>query len=135
MPTISPRNGTALRYASRISAFCHWRSSRAAVTAWPTFWATLRPPLGRARPSSMRPASCIVSVDAPRVRVFQRLPHALAAAACQSTPECSQKRRSSLRTIAVSSAGDISASGVHARRRTALSTRTVWIGVPRGRRG
>ena len=130
MPTISPRNGTALRYASRISLFFHAASSRVAVTAWPSFWATLRPPAGRARPSSSRPASCIVRVDAPRVRVSIRLPQALRAAAPQSTPLCSQKRRSSLRTIAVSNAGEISASGTQARRRTSLSTRSVWIGTP-----
>ncbi len=40
---------------------------------------TLRPPAGRARSSSSRPASCIVSVDAPRVREFQAVAQAPAA--------------------------------------------------------
>ena len=44
---------------------------------------------GRARSSSSRPASCMVSVEAPRVRVFHRLAQALAATARQSTPLCS----------------------------------------------
>ena len=49
MPTISPRYGTELRYASRISLFFQRASSRVAVTAWPSFWPTLRPPRGRAQ--------------------------------------------------------------------------------------
>ena len=72
----------------------------------------------------------MVRVEAPRVFVSIRLPQALRAAAAQSTPLCSQKRRSSLRTIAVTSAGDISDSCTQPRRRTALSTRSVWIGTP-----
>jgi len=45
-------------------------------------------PAGRAKPSSSRPASCIVSVEAPRAFRFQTLPHALCATALQSTPLC-----------------------------------------------
>ena len=40
------------------------------------------------RSSSSRPASCMVSVEAPRVRVFHILAHAAAATPCQSTPLC-----------------------------------------------
>ena len=89
MPTSSPRNATEFKYASRISVFFQPVSMRAAVTAWSILPARLRPLPGRARPSSIRPASCIVSVDAPRVRVFHRLPQALPATALQSTPLCS----------------------------------------------
>ena len=60
-----------------------------ARSACRTFCVTLRPPSGRARSSSSNPASCIVSVEAPRVRVFQALLHALRASALQSIPECS----------------------------------------------
>ena len=72
----------------------------------------------------------MVSVEAPRVRVFHRLAQALAATACQSTPLCSWKRLSSLSTMARSSAGEVSASGTQGSRRTDLSTRSVCTGTP-----
>jgi hypothetical protein len=69
-------------------------SSWVAVTAWPSFCATLRPPgparrLKVASGASSSPASCIVRVEAPRVRVFHRLPQAALETARQSTPLCS----------------------------------------------
>ena len=88
--TSSPRNGTRLRWASRI-----WSCASAGpAPARPPFvklCATLRPPAAGAGLSglSSRPASCMVRVLA-RVRWFHRLPQAAAVTARQST-RCARK--------------------------------------------
>ena len=78
------------------------RSSRVAVTAWPSFWPTLRPP--------RRPRQAVVEQAgelhrqrrrAARARVPEVAPRRSSPPRRQSTPPCSQKRRSSLSTIAV----------------------------------
>jgi hypothetical protein len=80
-PTTSPRKGTAFSRPRGSGS-----SSSALELARPPppgrSSATLRPPAGRARPSSIRPASCIVSVDAPRVRVFHQVGPGARATAC-----------------------------------------------------
>jgi hypothetical protein len=106
------------------------RSSCVAATVWPIFCVKLRPPAARRRSSSSRPESCIVMVDAPRVRVFQRLPQAADDTARQSMPLCSKKRLSSLSTMAVRRAGDTSASPIHWPRRTVASVRTRCSNSP-----
>ena len=88
-PTSSPRKLTRFRYASRISSLRHCFSSALADQVWPSFCHRLRPPLPAFRSASSRPASCMVRVDAPRVRLCHRLPQAAAATPDQSTPLCS----------------------------------------------
>ena len=129
-PTTSPRSGTMFRYASRICALLQRASSCWASLICPSFCNTLRPVLGRFRSASSKPASCMVTVDAPRVLVFHALAQALAAKACQSTPLCCQNCLSSLCTMALRRAGDICASPSQAARRTARSMRSVWMGSP-----
>ncbi len=76
----------------------------------------------------------MVSVEPPRTRrpssVRQTLSQAAPASACQSTPWCSAKRRSSAAISAVDSAGETSASGTQSRRRTLRSTRSSDSAAP-----
>ena len=100
--------------------------------AWPSFWATLRPPAGApgrrragrraASSASMRRACCVFEQVAPG-----------------AAPPRPSRRRCAPRSAGprsgrspCSSAGEISASGTQARRRTSLSTRTR---LDRRRRG
>ena len=115
---ISPRNGTRFRYASRICVLApaplqlarRQRSGRASARRCG------RRPAAPARRRAGRPAASSASTRR-ACAWFHRLPQALPASAAQSTPPCSQKRRSSLSTSAVRSAGDTSASAIHGPRR------------------
>ena len=92
MPCISPRNGTRFKYASKIWSLRQLASKKVAETACPVLPnIPLRslPLLLLRGPSSTKLASCMLSVDAPRVFWFSTLPQAAADTAFQSTPLCS----------------------------------------------
>ena len=134
MPRNSPRNGARLKYASSICALFQRRSMARAAAAWSHFCPTLRRVPMRRSAGSMRPASCIVSVDAPRGRrpssVRHRLSQVAPARACQSTPECSRKRLSSATSSARTSGGDSARALTQSSRRSVKSTRTSARGWP-----
>jgi hypothetical protein len=108
----------------------HCRSSDSALAACTTLAPTPRWPPRPLPSGSSRPASCMVRVEAPRVRLFHRLPNAAAPTADQSTPLCSWKRLSSDSTSAVRMAGEISCRATQSSRRWVMSVRKVCNGAP-----
>ncbi len=93
-PLSSPRNDDRLRYASRICALVHVRSSARAAAAWSHFCASVRgsPPSGRSAGSS-RPGELHrqrrSAARPPAVELRHTLSHAATARPGQSTPSCS----------------------------------------------
>ncbi len=130
MPCSSPRNDTRFKYASKICALLQLSSMACAVRIWSHFWRRLRPPEDACKSASSWPASCMVMVEAPRAFLENRLSQAAVASADTSTPPWCMKRWSSASSTACCTAGEMSASGTHGKRRTFMSTRNDCKGAP-----
>ena len=129
IPTRSPRNGSRLSQASRISTLLQRRSIASAARACIAFCRQLRFP---ALPSagSISAASCMVMVLAPRLARPSTRSRSAPATARQSIPRCWPKRWSSAATICRCNAGLIAANGTQSSRRTRGSVRRTANIVP-----